>query len=214
MPFVTGDRVRLILADDHTLLRAGMSVLLEQIDGVEVVAEAGDGVALIRLAEELEPDLVFTDIAMPGIDGVEAIRHLARTRPRVRCVVVSMHETADMVRRAAEAGAAGYLLKNASMEELGRAIGEVLTRGAYFSPLVAPLLLARTPPAATELLTERQLQILRLVALGHSSKEIGHALNLSPKTVDVHRGRIMHRLQVHDVAGLTRYALASGVIAE
>jgi DNA-binding NarL/FixJ family response regulator len=213
MSFLNDAHVRMILADDHALIRAGLCILLEQIEGVEVVAEAGDGDALIRLAEELEPEIVFTDIAMPGTDGLAAIRHLARTRPRMRCVAVSMHDTADMVRRAAQAGAAGYLLKNASSEELERAIGGVLTRGAYFSPGVVPLLLAPVPPGPGDLLTERQLEILKRVARGWTSKEIGHALNLSHKTVDAHRARIMDRLQLHDISALTRYALANGLFS-
>jgi DNA-binding NarL/FixJ family response regulator len=206
-------RVRIILADDHTLLRAGLSILLEQVEGVEIVGEAEDGDALIRLAEALEPDLVFTDLAMPRTDGVEAIRHLARTRPRVRCVVLSMHDSPELVRRAAKAGAAGYVLKNASIEELQRAIDEVLSRGAYFSPALALLLLAPTAPAAADLLTERQMEILQLVASGLSSKDIAVALDLSPRTVDVHRSRIMERLALHDVASLTRYAITHGLVA-
>lgn len=210
---ILNQRVRLILADDHTLLRAGLCTLLEQIEGVEVVGEAGDGDALIRLAEELEPDIVFTDVAMPGTDGVAAIRHLAQSRPRLRCVAVSMHDSADTVRRAAEAGAAGYLLKTASIEEIQHAIGEVLARGSYFSPSVVAVLLAPVAPRPTDLLTGRQLEILKLVAQGRSSREIGSALSLSPKTVDAHRARMMARLQLHDVASVTRYAVTHGLIA-
>ncbi|HET8747645.1 MAG TPA: response regulator transcription factor [Ramlibacter sp.] len=204
--------VHLIVADDHTLTRAGLVLLLEQIENVEVVGEAANGEDLVRQAEALEPDLVFTDIGMPRLDGLDAIRRLAVTRPGVRCVVVSMHETAAMVRRAAQAGAAGYVLKNASARELEVAIREVLRRGAYFSPAVATLLLAPSEPGPGDLLTERQVEILRLVAHGRSSKEIANVLQLSPKTVDVHRSRIMDRLEARDVASLTRYAIRTGLL--
>jgi len=204
--------VRLIVADDHTLTRAGLVLLLENLERVEVVAEAADGEDLVRQAEALQPDLVFTDIEMPRMDGLGAIRRLALTRPRVRCVVVSMHETAAMVRSAAQAGAAGYVLKNASAQELGVAVREVQRRGAYFSPAVASLLLASTEPDPDELLTERQVEVLTLVARGRSSKEIAHDLRLSPKTIDAHRSRIMDRLHAHDIASLTRYAIRAGLV--
>lgn len=205
--------VRLIVADDHTLTRAGLTLLLEDLEGVTVVAEAADGEDLVRKAEALQPDLVFTDLEMPRLDGLGAIRRLALTRPHVRCVVVSMHETAAMVRSAAQAGAAGYVLKNASAQELQVAIREVRRRGAYFSPAVANLLLAPTEPEPGALLTERQVEVLTLVARGRSSKEIAFALRLSPKTIDAHRSRIMERLHAHDVASLTRYAIRAGLVA-
>jgi DNA-binding NarL/FixJ family response regulator len=210
---LAGATVRLILADDHTLTRAGLGMLLEEIEGVEVVAQAANGEELIRKAEALEPDIVFTDIAMPGIDGLEAIRRLARSRPKVRCLVVSMHDTVEMVRRACDAGAVGYMMKNASAQELGMAIGHVLRGETYFSPAVSALLLASAEPHPCDLLTDRQLEVLAMVANGKSSKEIADTLRLSPRTVDVHRARIMDRLQVHEVASLTRYAIRNGLVS-
>lgn len=199
--------IRIVLADDHAMLRAAFTLLVEQLPGAEVIAEAGDGEELIRVAEALEPEIVFVDIEMPKMDGLEAIRRLAQSRPNVRCVVLSMHESVEMVRRAAACGAAGYVMKNASAQELHSAIDAVMARGSYYSPAVASLLLAPVPPGPQEVLTERQVEIVKLMASGKTSKEIAYELGLSPKTVDAHRARIMERLQIFDLASLTHYAI-------
>ena len=204
--------VRVILADDHALLRSGLAALLEQVEGIEVVAEAGDGEEMIRLAEALKPDIVFSDIEMPGRDGLDAIEHLRRSIPQVRCIVVSMHGTAEMVKRAAQAGAAGYVMKNASAQELRTAIDTVLDRGSYFSPSITALLLSPKEPGPRDVLTGRQIEILKLMARGLSTKEIAFELELSPKTVDAHRARIMGRLDLTDIASLTRYAVRKGLV--
>jgi DNA-binding NarL/FixJ family response regulator len=206
-------QVRVVLADDHGLTRAGFRLLLEQVPGVEVVAEAGDGEELVRVASALAPDIVFTDIDMPKKDGIAAIRELSNSHPDIRSVVVSMHNTAVMVKRAAAAGAAGYVMKDASTQEFGNAIRNVLERGTYWSSAVAGLLLSKSEPLPEEILTERQLEIVKLLATGQSAKEIAYALNLSTKTVDAHRARIMERLQLNDVASLTRYALKHHLVA-
>ena len=205
--------VRIILADDHALLRSGLGALLENVEGVEVIAEAGDGEELIKLAEALDPDIVFTDIAMPGMDGIDAVGHLKQSRPAIRCVIVSMHGTGDMVKRAAAAGAAGYVMKNSSAHELRQAIDEVMSRGSYFSPAITALLLSPADPGPTDLLTSRQIEILKMMARGLSTKEIAYELDLSPKTVDAHRARIMTRLDLADIASLTRYAVKHGLVA-
>jgi len=190
-----------------------MRSLLESIEGVKVIAEASGGAELVKLAEALEPDIVFTDIDMPGMNGVEAIQRIARSRPKVRSVVVSISESADVVKRAAAGGASGYLMKNASLQELRVAVDAVMNRGSYFSPEVAGLLLKPSAPGPSDLLTERQIEILKLLAQGLSTKEIAYELKLSPKTVDVHRAHIMERLEIADVANLTRYAIRHGLIS-
>lgn len=205
-------QVRVVLADDHALTRAGFRLLLEQVPGVEVVAEAGDGEELVRVASALAPDIVFTDIDMPHKDGIAAIRELSNSNPDVRSVVVSMHNTAAMVKRAAAAGAAGYVMKDASAQEFGNAIRNVLERGTYWSSAVAGLLLSKSEPLPEDILTERQLEIVKLLATGQSAKEIAYALTLSTKTVDAHRARIMERLQLGDIASLTRYALKHRIV--
>jgi DNA-binding NarL/FixJ family response regulator len=205
-------QVRVVLADDHALTRAGFRLLLEQVPGVEVIAEAGDGDELVGLARSLEPDIVFTDIDMPRKGGIDAIREISDSAPGVRCVVVSMHNTAEMVKLAAASGAAGYVMKDAPALEFQNAITSVMTRGSYYSPAVAMLLLSKTQPTPSEVLTERQVEIVKLMAGGQSTKEIAYALNLSTKTVDAHRARIMERLQINDIANLTRYALRHGLV--
>ncbi|MGE4242387.1 response regulator [Ramlibacter sp.] len=213
MQKIQAQKVRVILADDHMLTRAGFRALLEQLPSVEVVAEAGSGDELVRVAQALEPDIVFTDLEMPRLDGIGAIRELSNSCPGVRAVVVSAHNTADMVKRAAAAGAAGYVMKDASSQEFGNAIQSILERGTYWSPGVAALLLSKTEPSPTDVLTERQIEIVKRLASGESAKEIAYALNLSTKTVDAHRARIMERLRMNDIATLTRYALKHQLIA-
>lgn len=206
-------RVRVVLADDHVLTRAGFRLLLEQVPGVEVVAEAGDGDELVGFARSLEPDIVFTDIEMPRKGGLDAIREISDSVPEVRCVVVSMHNTAEMVKLAAASGAVGYVMKDAPALEFRNAITSVTARGTYYSPTVAGLLLSKTEPAAHQVLTERQIEIVKLMASGRSTKEIAYDLNLSTKTVDAHRARIMERLQINDVASITRYALKQRLVS-
>lgn len=206
------DKIRIILADDHELVRSGIKALLSMIDRVEVIAEARDGEELITLVEALEPDLVFTDISMPRMDGIAAIAHLHASRPKVRIVVLSMYDTVDFVKRAVASGACGYVMKDAPPLELEQAVHAVVTRDSYFSPAIASKLLMTAPATASDQLTPRQLEILKLLAQGLSSKEIGFQLGLSPKTVDVHRAAIMKRLDIADVASLTRYAIRNGLV--
>lgn len=208
----TRQSTRVILADDHDLVRAGIASLLSLMNGVEVIAQARNGAELISLVEHLNPDLVMTDIGMPGIDGISAIAHLHNSHPEVRLVVLSMYDTMDFVKKAVASGACGYLMKNASLLELEHAIRSVMATGAYFSPTIARCLLQPAEPTLEEQLTARQIEILGLVARGRASKEIAFELGLSSKTVDVHRSRIMERLQLNDVASLTLYAVRKGLI--
>jgi len=204
--------IRIILADDHELVRSGIKALLSMIEGVEVIAEARDGLELISLTEALNPDLVLTDISMPRMDGITAIAHLHASRPKVRLVVLSMYDTVDFIKRAVASGACGYLLKDTPPIELRQAVQRVMEYGNYFSPAISSRLLATSEPTARDQLTERQVEILGMLARGLSSKEIAYKLGLSPKTVDVHRARIMERLRINDLASLTRYAVRAGLV--
>lgn len=186
--------------------------MLTAIPEVRVVADVSDGAALLEVLESIQPDVVITDISMPGMDGIAALAEIRSRHPEVKVVVLSMHDSAEMVKRAIAAGAAAYLRKDASDFELASALHSVMTTGSYISAGVAKLLMEPTEPSAEDVLTPRQIEILKLVAHGKSSKEIGFALGLSSKTVDVHRMRIMERLEVRDVASLVVYAVRKGLI--
>jgi len=204
--------IRVVLADDHDLVRSGIRALLSMINGVEVIAEARDGRELVTLVESLMPDVVMTDISMPGMDGIAAIAEIHTRWPQVKLLVLSMYDTVDFVKRAVANGACGYLMKDAPPFELEQALRSVMATGTYFSPSIAQRLLQPSEPTADDELTERQVEILRLIAQGKASKEIAYDLGLSPKTVDVHRARIMERLQINDIASLTLYAVRKGLI--
>ena len=211
-PDSTQPPIRVVLADDHDLVRSGIKALLSMIDGVEVVAEARDGHELIQLVESLEPDVVMTDISMPRMDGIAAIAQIHVRHPKVRLLVLSMYDTVDFVKRAVANGACGYLMKDAPPFELEQAVRSVMATGSYFSPAIAQRLLQPSEPTIDDELTQRQIEILKLIAQGRASKEIAFELGLSPKTVDVHRARIMERLRLNDIASLTLYAVRKGLI--
>jgi DNA-binding NarL/FixJ family response regulator len=204
--------VRIVLADDHDLVRSGIKALLSMVSGAEVIAEARNGDELITLVESLNPDLVMTDISMPGMDGISAIAHIKESRPAVKMLVLSMYDTVDFVKRAVASGACGYLMKDAPPFELEQAVRSVMATGSYFSPVIAQRLLQPSEPTVDEELTQRQIEILTLIAQGKASKEIAYELGLSSKTVDVHRARIMERLRINDIASLTLYAVRKGLI--
>jgi DNA-binding NarL/FixJ family response regulator len=205
-------RIRVVLADDHDLVRSGIKALLSMIDGVEVIAEARDGLELIQLVESLNPDIVMTDISMPRMDGIAAISQIHSKHPEVRMLVLSMYDTVDFVKRAVANGACGYLMNDAPPFELEQAVRSVMATGSYFSPAIAQRLLQPSEPTIDDELTQRQIEILKLIAQGRASKEIAFELGLSPKTVDVHRARIMERLRLNDIASLTLYAVRKGLI--
>jgi DNA-binding NarL/FixJ family response regulator len=211
-PSIQGKTVRIVLADDHDLVRSGIKALMSMIEGVEVVAEARDGKELIALVESLLPDVVMTDISMPGMDGITAISEIHGKHPQVRMLVLSMYDTVDFVKRAVANGACGYLMKDAPPFELEQAVRSVMATGSYFSPAIAQRLLQPSEPTVDDELTHRQVEILKLIAQGRASKEIAYQLGLSPKTVDVHRARIMERLHLNDIASLTRYAVRKGLV--
>lgn len=211
--------IRLLLADDHTLVRAGIRKLLESIDHVEVVGEADEGLAVLRLAQDLQPDVVLMDIAMPGLNGLEAASRLLKASPTTRVVILSMHQQAEYVRQALRHGALGYLLKDAAPAELEAALHAVLRGETYLSAAVSKGVLSdyvqrlRCDAPAGAQLSARQREVLRLVAQGHSTKDIARRLDLSVKTVDTHRSQLMKQLDIHEVAGLVRYALRTGLIS-
>jgi DNA-binding NarL/FixJ family response regulator len=217
--------IRVLLADDHALVRAGIRALLQNIDGIEVVAEADDGREALRLIGINQPDVVLMDISMPGLNGLEAAAQLAREFPQVRVIILSMHANEEYVLQAIRSGAAGYLLKGARAPELELAVTSVARGETYLSPAASKHVVdgyiqqARSGAEtrdldlpATERLTPRQRQILQLIAEGHTTKQIAHTLNISVKTAEMHRTQLMERLDIHDVAGLVRYAIRIGLI--
>jgi DNA-binding NarL/FixJ family response regulator len=207
-----GQPIRVVLADDHDLVRSGIKALLGMVERVEVIAEARDGQELVTLVSALKPDVVMTDISMPGMDGIAAIAEIHAKHPDVRLLVLSMYDTVDFVKRAVANGACGYLMKDAPPFELEQALRSVMATGSYFSPAIAQRLLQPSEPTVDDELTHRQVEILKLIAQGKASKEIAYELGLSPKTVDVHRARIMERLRLNDIASLTLYAVRKGLI--
>jgi DNA-binding NarL/FixJ family response regulator len=204
--------IQVVLADDHDLVRSGIKALLSTVEGVQVIAEARNGNELLQLLESVKPDVVMTDISMPGMDGITAIAEIHSRYPDVRVLVLSMYDTVDFVKRAVANGACGYLMKDAPPFELEQALRSVIATGSYFSAAVAQRLLQPSEPTVDDELTTRQVEILTLIAQGKSAKEIAFELGLSPKTVDVHRARIMERLRLNDIASLTRYAVRKGLV--
>ena len=204
--------IQVVLADDHDLVRSGIKALLSTVEGVQVIAEARNGNELVQLLESVKPDVVMTDISMPGMDGITAIAEIHSRFPDVKVLVLSMYDTVDFVKRAVANGACGYLMKDAPPFELEQALRSVMATGSYFSAAVAQRLLQPSEPTVDDELTTRQVEILTLIAQGKSAKEIAFELGLSPKTVDVHRARIMERLRLNDIASLTRYAVRKGLV--
>ncbi len=214
--------MRILLADDHTLVRAGLRALLESIDEVTAISEVGDGRRALEVIAAEHPDVALLDIAMPGLNGLEVAARVARDSPRTRLVILSMHSSPSHVAQALRAGAVGYLLKDSAAEELGLALRAVMSGETYLSPAISRQVvdgfLGRiASPGADEpmdaQLTPRQREILQLVAESRSSKEVAAMLSLSVKTVEAHRSQIMERLGIHDLAGLVRYAIRIGLVS-
>ena len=210
---------RVLLADDHNLVRAGLRKLLESVAGVEVIGEAEDGLALLRMAESLRPDVVVMDIAMPGLNGLDATARLKLSQPEIQVVILSMHQNEDYVRQALRQGAAAYLLKDAAPSELEAGLRAVMRGETYLSAAVSKGVMSdyvkrlRVDEPTGALLTPRQREVLQLIAEGNSSKEIARRLDLSIKTIDTHRSQLMRQLDIHEVTGLVRYALRCGLIS-
>jgi DNA-binding NarL/FixJ family response regulator len=210
--------MRILLADDHALVRAGFRALLREM-GITIVAEASNGPEVLQLVARHQPDIVLMDIAMPELNGLEATAQLTQKFPNVRVVIISMHANIEYVRRAMQAGAAGYLLKNAKAVELETALTAVAQGEAYLSPAVAKFVAAdyaRGGPGddpSRVRLTPRQVEILQLIAKGHTRKQIAARLGISVKTFDTYRAQLTRRLNIPDAAGLVRYAVKMGFVS-
>jgi DNA-binding NarL/FixJ family response regulator len=212
------DSIRLLLADDHTLVRAGIRAILSSF-GVQVVAETGNGLEVMRLIEMHQPDLVLLDIAMPGLNGLEVAAQIAQTFPQVRVIILSMYVNEEYVLRALQSGAAGYLLKDADPVELELAVRAVARGETYLSSIVSKRVIddylqrVSGEPGSSVHLTPRQRQVLQLIAEGRTTREIAGALDISVKTVETHRAQLMDELDIHDIAGLVRYAIRIGLVS-
>ncbi|MDH3583106.1 MAG: response regulator transcription factor [Phycisphaerae bacterium] len=208
----------ILLVDDHAIVRSGLRSLIESHDGLEVVAEADDGEQAIALAARHEPDVIIMDVAMPGINGIEATRQILEQRPETRIITLSMHADSHFVSRMLQAGARGYLLKDCAFDELAGAIQTVLDGQVFLSPEVTDVLVEdyvgdRTAPVApaADALTKRQREVLRMLSDGGTTRDIADKLKLSVKTIETHRQHIMERLGVRSVAELTKFAIREGL---
>jgi DNA-binding NarL/FixJ family response regulator len=211
--------IRVLLADDHELFRAGIRSLVQTFDGIEIVAEASDGREVLELCQTHKADVVLMDIIMPQLNGLDATARLAAISPQTRTIILSMNATEEYIMHALRCGAAGYLLKNISPRELEQAIRAVVRGETYLSPAISKHVIAAylgrvggDTIRPVERLTGRQREVLQLVAEGDTTKEIARKLKVSPKTVEMHRSQLMKVLDIHDIAGLTRYAIRIGLI--
>jgi DNA-binding NarL/FixJ family response regulator len=209
--------MRVMLAEDHALVRAGIRALLDGLPNVSVVAEAGDGREAMRLAHEHYPDVVLMDVSMPLMNGLEAAERINRELPETKVIIVSMHANEEYVWHALRIGAAGYLLKGANASELETALATVARGETYLSPSVAKSVAeymhdVGAEPTVLGRLTPRQREVLQLIAEGHTNREIAALLGISIKTVETHRTQLMETLDIHEVAGLVRFALRVGLI--
>jgi len=207
--------IRILLADDHALVRQGFRMILEAQPDMEIVGQAGNGREAVELAEKLRPDVVVMDVAMPELNGTEATRRLAASTPRTRVLALSMHKDSVYVREILRAGARGYLLKDSGDTDLVAAVRAVAKGEGYISPAVSDAVLSDYRKHVTDpldLLTGREREVLQSIAEGKTNKEIATALNLSVYTVEAHRGRIMEKLNLHSTGELVRFALRNGLI--
>jgi DNA-binding NarL/FixJ family response regulator len=208
-------RIRILLADDHAVVRQGFKMILSAQSDMEIVGEAGNGREAVERAEELRPDVVVMDVAMPELNGIEATRRLAGSAPHTRVVALSMHKDSVYVREILRAGARGYLLKDSPAGDLVAAVRAVATGQSYLSPAVSNAVLddyRRHVTNPIDLLTSREREVLQMLAEGKTNKEIAGVLNLSVYTVDAHRGRIMEKLNLHSINELVRFAVRNGLI--
>jgi DNA-binding NarL/FixJ family response regulator len=214
---MTAKNLKVIIAEDHTLVREGFRSLLNDIDGVEVVGEAGDGRAALELTDKHKPDLILMDIAMPEMNGLEATAHVTKEFPDIHVIILSMYSTEEYVLQALRAGASAYLLKNADGTELETAIradqrGETYLSQAISEHVAAYIRRAGSETSPLERLTLRQREILQLIAEGYSTKNIAAKLHLSEKTVETHRANLMKQLEIYDIPSLVRFAIRTGII--
>ena len=211
-------KIKVLLADDHVMMRGGLRMLLEQNAELSVVGEAEDGRETVRLAKKLSPDVIVMDIAMPDMNGIEATRQILADRPDVKVIALSMHSDRHFVSEMLKAGATAYLLKQCAVDELITAIMTVLKNRTYLSPCISGIVVehfVRNKPksgsTAFSQLTDREREVLQLMAEGKTSKKIADQLNLSVKTIETHRMKIIEKLNIHTVAELTKYAIREGL---
>ncbi|MBM4137622.1 MAG: response regulator transcription factor [Nitrospira sp.] len=210
--------IRIILADDHKIVRNGLRALLEKKPDMEVVAEAADGRTIVQMAKELSPDVIIMDVAMPDMNGIEATRRILDTVPKTKVIALSMHSDIRFVIEMLKAGASGYLLKDCAFEELTNAIRVVTGNRTYLSPELADSvikdysrLISKENLSVFSLLTDREREVLQLLAEGEATKEIAIKLGISIKTVETFRKQIMNKLDIHSIAELTKYAIREGL---
>ncbi len=210
--------IRIMVVDDHSLVRSGFRLLLEQISGFSVIAEAASGEAAVEIITSDQPDVLITDIAMPGMSGLDLVTEVRSTWPDIRCVLLSMHKTSQYVRSAIEAGAAGYLLKDSADSELETAVRTVVSGKSYLSPALSQAMIDGVVNGGAgsvrplDLLTARQTEVLKQISSGYTTKQIALNLGLSPKTIETHRSQLMARLDIYSVADLVRLAIREGLI--
>lgn len=210
--------IRIILADDHKIMREGLKALLEKQQDIEVVAEADNGLEVIRLTKKIKPDIVIMDIGMPELNGIEATRQIAADVPGVKVIALSMHSDKRFVIEMLKVGASGYLLKDSASEELTSAIRAVAANKPYLSPKITDVVikdylstLSKTEPSAFTVLTAREREVLQLLSEGKTTKQIAFALNVSVKTIETHRQQMMEKLNLRSIAELTKYAIREGL---
>src|SRR5262245_9741925 len=213
--------VKILLADDHGIVRKGLRFLLEQQSGMEVLGEAGNGREAVKAAEELVPDVIIMDIAMPQLNGIEATAHIVKRNPEIGVIILSMHADEGYLLRALSAGAKGYLLKDSAETDLVRAVQVVANKRPFFSPAISQTLLdnyltqlqQKGLQDSYDLLTDREKEVLQLLAEGRSNKEVANLLNLSVYTVETHRTNIMQKLDLHNTAEIVLYAVRKRIIS-
>ena len=210
--------VKIILADDHRIMREGLRALLEREAGIEVIAEADNGRTTVELSRELDPDIVVIDIGMPDLNGIDATRQIVSESPAVKVIALSMHSDRKFVREMLSAGASGYLLKDSAFEELGIALTTVINNQTYLSPKIANTVvkdyLGKVEPKESKVspaLTKREREVLQLIAEGKTTKDIASHLYVSIKTIETHRKQIMDKVGLNSVAELTKYAIREGL---
>ncbi len=219
------EEIKILLIDDHTLVRAGIKSLLDDTEGIKVVAESGDGAETIPLFNSAKPDIVLLDITLKELNGLNILFEIKKADPGAKVIILSMHEDEELVLQAIEYGAAGYLLKDSAPAELEIAIKAVINGGVYLGRAVSKFILKDIKINSEKFkkgrnlaidtfskLTERQKEVFRLIAEGIQSKEIANQLNISIKTVDTHRFQIMKKLNIHDVTGIVRFAFRAGIL--
>ena len=214
-------KIRVLLADDHTIVRQGLRALLDSQEDIEVVGEAEDGRQAFEKTKELIPDIVVIDITMPNLNGIEATRQIKKLSPEIKVLVLTVHDNEEYIHQILQAGASGYLLKESAVTDLVSAINAVKKGGIFLSPAISKVVVKDYIRHAEEgtgdfdslnILTNREREVLQLIAEGHTNREVAHLLKLSVKTVDVHRSHIMEKLNIHDITGLVKYSIRKGLI--